>query len=96
MWRLLLWRRAKGRRARGWATGLVVGLLSHPFAWFLTLACLDADGQLASPNGERVVAAFFGGLTYSTASLMLLGWLTVPVSLALGAVLGDVESDWPV
>jgi len=93
MWRLLLWRRAKGWRARGWVTGLAVGLLAHPGTWFLTIGFLGDHAQLMLPNGERVVAALFAGLAYSFASLLALGWLTVPVSILAGALLGVVDTD---
>ena len=89
MWRLLLWRRAKGWRARGWVTGLIIGLCSHPIAWFLSLSSAVTGQRLVTPSAELSGSAFFGGLAYSFGSLLMLGWLTVPVSLVVGAVLGD-------
>ena len=91
LWRILLWRRSNGHRARGWVAGMLVGILSHPVAWFLTLAFFDAGGRFQVPTPGQVLAALFGAAAYAYTSLVTLGWLTVPVGLCLGAVMGPLD-----
>ncbi|MBI2395538.1 MAG: hypothetical protein HYV09_38585 [Deltaproteobacteria bacterium] len=77
-------------RVRGWALGALVGVASHPVAWWLFIVAQWAGGARSS-LGERTVGpidGIVGALVMSAWSLVLAGWLTVPVAVAIGALLG--------
>lgn len=83
-WRLL------ADRIRGWIVGAIVGVTAHPVAWWLLIVGQWLGGARSS-LGERTLGPLegvVGALVMSLWSLLLAGWLTVPVGAAIGVALG--------
>jgi hypothetical protein len=89
VWWALIARRSSPRPARGAACGALVGVLSHPIAWYLVLVVHwlgDARSSLGEPPADPFTAVL-GAATFSVWSLLLTGWLTVPVATLVGWLL---------
>jgi hypothetical protein len=74
---------------RGALTGAVIGLLSHPPAWYLAILWHYLVGARSSTGDEPLdpIMGITGSLVFSFWSLLLTGWLTIPVGAVLGVVL---------
>jgi hypothetical protein len=76
------------RRAIG--AGILFSLLAHPLAWYLTMI-LSFTAHLFDPAGPFGVlgldpfSALFASIVLSLYSLVLVGWLTLSVSVLLAA-----------
>ena len=84
-WRLIVATTDSALRLGAWA-GLVVGLVAHPLCWFLYLFVHVAREPI--PAGQSVYSMGFGvafmTAVYTFSSLMILGWMSVPLCAALG------------
>lgn len=90
LWKLIF---AGGRRPtlwRGVGVGALVGIVSHPPAWYLLFVWFFVTGERSS-LGDRTLdplsaipASFFASL----ASVWVVGWMTSSVSAIVGGVLG--------
>jgi hypothetical protein len=67
----------------------VIGLLSHPLAWYLAILWHYLSGDRASTGDEPLdpIMGITDSFVFSFWSLLLAGWLTIPVGAALGALL---------
>ena len=91
----LLWKIffSRGRRPslwRGAGVGALVGIASHPFAWYFLLVWMYAAG-VRSSTAERTLdplAAVPGSFLYSAMSIIIVGWVTAPVGALVGGALG--------
>jgi fumarate reductase subunit D len=72
---------------RGFGLGALVGILSHPLAWFLFSIILYASGALGARNAGPI-QALRDILSFSVLSLLLVGWITAPLGGAVGGYLG--------
>lgn len=59
--------------------GLFTGVLSHPICWLIWGAFMGKDNQYASIFTAAIFLSFF--------SLILLGWLTVGISIVIGLLM---------
>jgi hypothetical protein len=73
---------------RGAGMGTLVGLLSHPLTWYLASQynyfLVTRSPQSNEPLGP--ISGMAGGLVFSFWSLLLTGWITVPVAAGLGVL----------
>ena len=93
LWRLLPERMSGRRPAWGAAAGAIAGVVSHFFAWYFQYVgmnlCFWITGGCTSSLGEppaNLLEAFVGAAALTFFSLLVVGWLTLP----LGAVIGLV------
>jgi hypothetical protein len=92
LWKLIF---SGGRRPNiltGAGVGALVGIVSHPLAWYLLMVWLFVAGGRSS-LGDRTVdplSAIPASLFFSLASLLAVGWATAPVGALVGGVLGYV------
>ena len=74
--------------ARGLSAGAVVGLLSHPFAWYFMIVANYVSGT--KPVGDEALdplTGLGGAVIFSIGSWACVGWLTLPVGAIAGAAL---------
>lgn len=70
------------RRAIG--AGMLFSILAHPLAWYLTM-CISFFAHLLNPSvlsgslDVDPISAFLGSIFLAQVSLLLVGWLTLPV-----------------
>ena len=98
----LLWRTVfgHGRKPtfwRGAGVGALVVIAAHPLAWYLLFLLLYFSG-IPSSIPERTVHPL-GGLVASISagaiSLLVLGWITIPVGGLIGGGLGNAAGqEW--
>lgn len=82
--RLLLVGKTSRRVLRGAVAGALAGALSHPLAWSLFMLGLRlVDPSFAADPGPDHWLS--GIVIFTISSLVVAGWLTVPVGAALGA-----------
>lgn len=91
-WWLIVSRRANYRARAGALAGGLSGIVSHYTCWYLYLVgsniCYGLTGGCASSLGEPpldLLNGLWGTLIFSLVSLMFLGWITVPLGMAIGA-----------
>jgi len=82
---------------RGVAMGALVGLLSHPVTWYLAILYnyFWATRFLQSDKALGPISGMDGSLVFSFWSLLLTGWMTVPVAAGLGAIIAWVLKNTP-
>jgi hypothetical protein len=93
LWTLFITISEKTTVWRGVLIGVLTGILSHPFAWFIASVFLYLTNA-ASSLGERTLnplEAIFGSLLFSVFSLLFLGWLTIPIGALIGGILAYVS-----
>jgi hypothetical protein len=82
-----------GRRVKIWkgvAAGALAGALSHFAAWYLSIVFLYLQKSVTPSMGEPTVGPIEGlwaSLVMTFFSLAVLGWATVPIGAAIGAML---------
>ncbi len=84
---------AEASGGRGAIVGALTGLLAHPLTWYLVIVwnyCIGTVDSLRQPP-INPIQAIFGSLVLSFWSLLLLGWLTVPMAAATGWFLHHVR-----
>ncbi len=86
MWRALVATQSGLAKKRGWWVGALVGVLSHPFAWTADLLLTLSDRPRPESIVGEVLNAPLAGLGLSIASVMVLGWLTLPVGIVVGMI----------
>ena len=98
----ILWRKvfSHGRKPtfwRGAGVGALVVIVAHPLAWYLMFLLLFFSGEAGSLEARTIDplnglgTCFF----YSAVSLLLFGWITVPIGGAIGGGLGYVAGqEW--
>lgn len=98
----LLWRKVfgRGRRPtlwRGAGVGFLIVIVAHPLAWYLLFLVLYFSGESVSVATRAVnpLNGLGASLTYSAMSLMVFGWVTVPLGGAIGGVLGYAAGKAP-
>jgi hypothetical protein len=96
-WWFLLARRGRYHVRRGILAGMLAGFSGHWICWYLLImtrnVCYWTTGGCLSTLGERPVDPLYGlwgAVVLSAASLLLFGWLTIP----LGALLGGLAAAW--
>lgn len=76
----------------GVLVGVVVGVASHPLAWYLGMmynaVLFRAEGRARDAIGPIIGIA--GAFTYSLMSWLYAGWLTVPI----GGIVGGLTGSW--
>ena len=97
----ILWRKVfdRGRRPtfwRGAGVGALVVIVAHPLAWYLMFLLLYFAGDSSFPARTlHPLGALGASLTASAASLLVLGWITIPVGGLIGGGLGHVAGkEW--
>ena len=73
--------------------GALVGVVSHPLAWYLTyLWAAYVEGERYGLGSPIMVPFNALGISFALAgiSLVLVGWITAPVGAAVGGALGYV------
>jgi hypothetical protein len=83
---------------RGAVAGLATGLLAHPATWYLFI-CLNwalirlnlRTGPIEGDEPLNPLNGLAGAVVFSVISLVLLGWLTIPVGGLTGALIGRVR-----
>jgi hypothetical protein len=92
LWRLFFSPGRKPAVLKGLGVGALVGFLSHPLAWYLTLVWVYIEGRTGS-LGDRTIDplnALWASFAYSAFSWLIVGWITVPVGGAVGGSLAYV------
>ncbi|NUQ37820.1 MAG: hypothetical protein HUU23_08500 [Caldilineales bacterium] len=87
-WRLLILRPRQTDLWRGVIAGGLTGLLTHPPTWYLLSLIYFFTGARSS-LGERTLhplEAIPGSLILAAGSLLIVGWLSVPLGMAGGAL----------
>jgi hypothetical protein len=91
----ILWRKVfgQGRRPtfwRGAGVGALVVVAAHLLAWYLLFLLLFFMGDPSSLRDEMVhpLRGLLGSLRVTAASLMLFGWITIPIGALIGGGLG--------
>lgn len=79
---------------RGAAVGALTGFLSHPPAWYFVTLLLWLSGTTSSAGDQILnpIEAVPGSIVFSVISLLLFGWLTVPVGAVAGGALAAIFS----
>ena len=91
-WWLIVVRRNNYSARAGMLAGGLSGIVSHYTCWYLYLVgsnvCYLTTGGCVSSLGEPpldLLNGLWGTLVFSLVSLMFLGWLTMPLGMAVGA-----------
>jgi hypothetical protein len=91
-WWLIVARRANYSARSGALAGGLSGVVAHYTCWYLYLVgvniCYGLTGGCVSSLNEPpldLLNGLWGTLVFSLVSLMFLGWLTVPLGMAVGA-----------
>lgn len=94
LWALLAFNPRRVTTLFGAIVGLLVGLLSHPLAWYLAILYYYFTGATDSLGGKtlRPGEGFIASFTFSMISLLLVGWITGPVGAMVGALMGYLQS----
>lgn len=79
----------KVRFWRGVWVGALVGLLSHPLAWYGSSLYFYLAGE---PGALNPLEGLGASLFYTLFSLVLVGWLTVPVGAITGGFLAYAQA----
>ena len=97
----ILWRKVfdLSRRPtfwRGAVVGALVVIVAHPLAWYLMFLLLYFAGDSSFPARTlHPLGALGASLTASAASLLVLGWITIPVGGLIGGGLGHTAGkEW--
>lgn len=95
LWRVLPERIPRHRLAWGALAGALAGLVSHYLTWYLAFVganvCFWLTGGCTSSLGEppaNLLEAFAGAAGFTFFSLLIVGWLTVPIGAGLGLAFG--------
>ena len=87
-WWALLARPCAYSLRRGLLAGALVGLLSHPLAWYFAILVNYFSG--AMPSGDEAMdplQGLLGAVVFSLGSWACVGWLTLPLGMVAGAAL---------
>lgn len=93
LWKLIFAGRRRPNLLSGAGVGALVGIVSHPLAWYLLMVLFFVTGERGS-LGDRTVdplSAIPASLLFSLASLLAAGWITAPLGALVGGVLGFVS-----
>jgi hypothetical protein len=98
----LLWRKVfgHGRKPtfwRGAGVGALIVIAAHPLAWYLLFLLLYFSGAAGSITERNIdpLSGLVSSLSYTAGSLLIFGWITVPVGAAIGGGLGYVAGqEW--
>jgi hypothetical protein len=97
LWRTVFGHGRKPTFWRGAGVGALVVIVAHPLAWYLLFLLLYFSGEPSS-FPERTLHPLGGlgaSLTASAASLLVLGWITIPVGGLIGGSLGHAAGqEW--
>lgn len=85
-WRLLIARPGQTALWRGLVMGGLTGLLAHPLAWYLLSLIFYAGGVRSSLDEPTLnpLEAIPGSLILAAGSILIVGWLTVPLGMVAG------------
>lgn len=94
LWRPFVAKPGKATAGRGAVVGLAVGVLVHPCTWYV-LICVNwvlvSLGYRAHSAGGQPIDPLLGLAAvwlYSLPSLLVAGWLSLPLGLLVGASVG--------
>jgi hypothetical protein len=97
----ILWRKVfdHGRRPTFWRgawVGALAVIVAHPLAWYLMFLLLYFAGDSSFPaRTVHPLGALGSSITASAASLLVLGWITIPVGGLIGGGLGHTAGkEW--
>ena len=85
---------ARGQKVSFWRgvwVGALVGLLSHPLAWYGSILYFYLAGE---PHTLNPLEGLWASVVYSLLSLLFVGWLTVPVGAIVGSLLATAQARW--
>lgn len=88
-WGMLVVRSRSVRRRRGLWVGALVGLVSHPLAWYGSILYFYLAGE---PGVLNPLEGVWASLVYTLLSLVFVGWLTVPVGAITGGLLAYAQA----
>jgi hypothetical protein len=99
VWWLSVARPRQAGVARGAVAGLISGLVAHPVTWYI-LICFNwalialsiRDGPSAGQEPMTPLSGLLGALVYSLASIVVMGWITIPVGAVVGALVGGWQA----
>ncbi len=76
---------------RGLWAGALVGILSHPLAWYLAILVNYLSGaEPAVDEAMDPLRGLWGSVVFSIGSWACVGWLTVPLGALAGAGISSV------
>lgn len=93
LWKIVFARARKPIRRRGMIVGALVGIVSHPLAWYLAyLWAAYVEGERFGLGSPIMVPFKALGISVGLAgiSLVLVGWITAPVGAIVGGALDYV------
>lgn len=92
-WRLLVGAATTRLLQRGAIAGALTGALAHPLTWYLLILYFYATGAQSSLGEPTLnpIEGVPGSLVLSLGSLLVVGWLTVPLGALCGALLAYVR-----
>ncbi len=94
LWWLIVGRANNRLILRGFIAGALVGLFSHPVAWYLSILVLYLSGTKSSLGEPTLdpIQGVWSALVSSFMSLILFGWMTITIGAFLGGILGYLQS----
>ena len=94
LWWSLMTLRPRVNLLFGLLAGALIGILAHPVAWYLAILWMYFSGETGS-LGEPTVNPLEGLLyapIYALPSLLIVGWLSVPLGLIGGGLVAYIQS----
>ena len=93
LWGLIFTRWRRPTPWKGVGVGALVGIVSHPLAWYLLMVWFFVMGGRSSPGARTPdpLSAIPASLFLSLASIWAVGWITAPVAGLVGGILGFVS-----
>ena len=94
LWWSLMTLRPRVSLLFGLLVGALIGILAHPVAWYLAILWMYFSGETGS-LGEAPLNPVEGILyapVYALPSLLIVGWLSVPLGLIGGGLVAYLQS----
>jgi hypothetical protein len=78
----------------GLLVGALIGILAHPMAWYLAILWMYFSGETGSLGEAPLnpVEGVFYAPVYALPSLLIVGWLSVPLGLIGGGLVAYIQS----